>query len=81
MCASAQKTPMTWLRDFRGQVSWGRICSLVALAVAVVGQFRGGMDTAQLAIWLGVALGNYGASKVTEMITASKTTTVEGPRP
>lgn len=48
-------------------MSWGRFCSAVALVVAVVGQFKG-MDTAHLAIWLGVALGNYGASKITEMI-------------
>jgi hypothetical protein len=40
----------------------------VALVVAVVGQFKG-TDTAHLAIWLGVATGNYGLSKVAEMVT------------
>ena len=63
---------MQMLRDFRGQLSWGRFCSLVALSVAVVGQFMGKMDTAQLAMWLGVALGNYGASKITEMVCSKK---------
>jgi hypothetical protein len=41
----------TLLKDFRGQVSWGRL-------------------------WLGVAMGNYGASKITEMITARRTVEV-----
>lgn len=69
MTPSPTPTGLTSLmRDFRGQMSWGRFCSAVALAVAVVGQLWGGMDTAHLAIWLGVALGNYGASKITEMV-------------
>lgn len=55
------------LSDWRGQLSWGRLCALVALAVAVAGQFRG-IETANLALWLGVALGNYAASKATEMV-------------
>ena len=55
------------LRDFRGQLSWGRFCSATALAVAVIGQFRG-MDVASLGIWLSVAVGNYAASKITEAL-------------
>ena len=67
-CTSKTHMGLTSLvRDFRGQISWGRVCSVVALAVAVVGEFRG-MDTAHLAIWLSAALGNYGASKITEMV-------------
>lgn len=66
----------TLFRDFRNQVSWGRVCAAVALVVAVVGQFKG-IDVAHLQLWLGVALGNYGASKVTEMICARRTVEVE----
>jgi hypothetical protein len=67
------------LRDFRGQMSWGRICSLVGLIVAVYGQLqKNPMDIAHLSVWLGVALGNYGASKVTEMICAKRTVETEG---
>jgi len=49
----------------------------VALVVAVVGQFWKEMDSSHLIIWLGVALGNYGASKITEMVTTAKRVTVE----
>ncbi len=62
---------MSLLRDFRGQVSWGRVCALVALTVAVVGQFKD-MDTDHLRMWLEVAVGNYGASKLTEMVAGFK---------
>jgi len=55
----------TLLRDFRGQMSWGRFCSLVALVVAVVGQFKG-IGPENLQLWLGVAVGTYGASKLAE---------------
>lgn len=57
--------------DFRGQVSWGRVCALVALVVAVIGQFYG-MDAEHLKLWLSVATGNYAASKITEMICGNK---------
>ena len=61
---------MSWatlFEDFRGQVSWGRICSFVALIVAVMGQFNhASIDS--LKIWLQVAVGGYGASKATEAI-------------
>ena len=57
----------TLLLDFRGQMSWGRFCSMVALLVAVSGQFSG-MDTDHLVVWLGVALGNYGLAKASEAI-------------
>lgn len=48
-------------------MSWGRTCAAVALVVAVVGQIKG-MDIEHLKLWLGVAVGNYGASKITEMV-------------
>lgn len=62
---------MTLLRDFRGQVSWGRVCSLVSLVVAVVGQFNG-MSIEAVKVWLSVAVGNYGASKLTEIAACFK---------
>lgn len=58
---------MTLLNDFRGQLSWGRVSSAVALVVAVVGQWHG-MTAESTAVWLGAACGNYSASKVTEMV-------------
>ena len=54
-----------FLQDFRGQLSWGRFCSTVALMMAVVGQFSGA-DAEHLALWLAVAVGNYTASKIAE---------------
>jgi len=62
---------MSLLQDFRGQVSWGRFCALVALAVAVVGQFNG-MNIEAVRVWLSVAVGNYGASKLTEIVASLK---------
>lgn len=62
---------MTLLRDFRGQLSWGRVCAAVALGVAVVGQFNG-MTVEALKVWLSIAVGNYGVSKVTEMVSVLK---------
>ena len=59
--------PTGLFRDFRGSISWGRFCSAAALAVAIIAQWRGA-EIAAVALWLGAALGNYGASKVTEMI-------------
>jgi hypothetical protein len=53
--------------DWRNQLSWGRVCAAVALTVAVISQFSGA-DVAHIALWLGAALGNYGASKVSEAI-------------
>ena len=58
----------TMLLDFRGSLSWGRCCSIAALTVAVAGEIRGTMKTENLALWLGVAVGNYAASKITEAI-------------
>ena len=55
------------LLDWREQLSWGRFCALVALGVAVAGQWTG-MDAEHLKIWLGVAVGNYLASKLTEAV-------------
>ena len=54
------------IKDYKGALSWGRFCSLVALIVACVGQFAGKMEASELAIWLGLALGNYSVSKLTE---------------
>ena len=69
MWTPTASTPgMSLFKDFRGQLSWGRICSLVALVVAV--KDHRSTDVAHLAIWLGVATGSYGLSKVTEMITS-----------
>lgn len=47
---------------------------MVALGVAVVGQFMDKMDIGHLSIWLGVAVGTYGTSKITEMVSPNKTT-------
>lgn len=58
----------TLFQDWRNQLSWGRVCSAVSLVVAVVGQFRG-IDSTHLTIWLGVAVGSYGTSKLTEIFT------------
>jgi hypothetical protein len=56
----------TILQDWRGQLSWGRVCAAVALVVAVWREFNGA-DLAHVGLWLGVALGNYGVSKLTEV--------------
>ncbi len=57
----------TLLNDFRGQMSWGRVCSLAALIVAVWREF-GGASTQHVALWLCVATGSYGTSKATEVV-------------
>ena len=54
-------------RDWRGQVSWGRICALVALVVAVILSCKPAPDVRIVALWLAVATGNYSASKLTEI--------------
>lgn len=58
---------MTLFNDFRNQKSWGRVCALVALVVAVVREFQGA-DVRHVGLWLGVAVGNYGFSKGTEVV-------------
>ena len=65
---------MTLFQESSGKLSWGRVCSAVALLVAIYGQVRmpDKMDIAHLAAWLGVALGNYGANKITEILTKEK---------
>ena len=60
---------MSMLRDWRNQISWGRVCAAVALVVAVISQFKGA-DIAHVGLWLSVATGNYAASKITEAITS-----------
>ena len=55
------------LHDWRGQLSWGRVCAAVALVVAVWREFTGA-DMAHVAFWAGIATGNYTLSKATEMI-------------
>ena len=57
----------TLLQDFRGQMSWGRVCAAVSLAVAVHQQLHAA-DVAHVGLWLGAAFGNYTASKITEMV-------------
>jgi hypothetical protein len=59
------------LRDWRGQISWGRACALVALVVAVWREFTGA-DIRHVALWLGVATSSYGTSKVTEIVALLK---------
>ena len=58
----------TLLLEFRGSLSWGRFCSAIALTVAVAGELMGRMNHENLALWLGVAVGNYAAAKVSEAI-------------
>ena len=62
--------------DFENQLSWGRICALVCLVVAVYREFTGA-DLQHVSLWLGVATGNYGTSKLTQMVSfiKSKVTT------
>ena len=60
---------MSLFRDWRNQLSWGRVCAAVALVVAVREQFRGA-DVPHVALWLSVAVGNYSASKIVEAITS-----------
>lgn len=62
---------MTLLRDFRGQVSWGRVCALVALVMAVRREFQGA-DIQHVALWLLTATGSYGTSKLTEIVALFK---------
>jgi hypothetical protein len=59
----------TLFKDFRGQLSWGRIVSFCALVVAIVGTFHG-MTVDMLKAWLTIVLGGYGSSKATEAITS-----------
>ena len=62
---------MSLLRDWRNQVSWGRVCAVVALAVAVWRESNGA-DLQHVALWLGVATGSYGLSKGTEAVALLK---------
>ena len=58
---------LSTFHDWRDQFSWGRVCAAVALVVAVWREFTGA-DLAHVGLWLGVAIGNYGASKLTEVL-------------
>jgi hypothetical protein len=62
---------MTLFHDWRDQLSWGRVCAAVALGMAVAREFQGA-GIAHVSLWLGVAVGNYGLSKVTEMACSTK---------
>lgn len=62
---------MTFLKDWRGQDSWGRLCALVALVVAVWREFDGA-PIQHVALWLLVATGSYSASKFTEIVALLK---------
>lgn len=68
------------LNDWRGQLSWGRVCAAVALVVAVWRESKGA-DLAHVGLWLGVAIGNYGASKLTEVLCHSPSPTTGAPVP
>ena len=69
---------MSLFRDWRGQFSWGRFCALVALVVAVVGQWTG-MTVEATKLWLAVAVGNYGVSKLTEAVALMRKVGVAAP--
>ncbi len=56
----------TLFHDFRDQFSWGRVCALVCLVVAVWREF-GGATEQHVALWLGAAIGSYGQSKLIEV--------------
>lgn len=58
----------TLFRDYRNQQSWGRAGAAVSLAVAIALSFRETPNVAVISAWLGCAFGNYGASKLTEII-------------
>lgn len=58
--------------DWKNQLSWGRVCAAVALVIAVILSFRPGPDIKLIELWLGVACGNYGASKLTEVVSIIK---------
>lgn len=56
---------MSLFHDWRNQISWGRVCAAVALVMAVLRECRGA-DVYHVALWLMIATGNYGLSKLTE---------------
>ena len=68
------------LHDWRGQLSWGRVCAAVALVVAVWRESKGA-DLAHVGLWLGVAVGNYSASKLTEVLCRSTSPSTGAPVP
>jgi hypothetical protein len=70
----------TLLQDFRGQMSWGRLCSAVALGMSVKLSFAATANVPLIVVWLGVATGTYTASKITEMVTAKRVTETGGVR-
>ena len=57
--------------DFSGQLSWGRVIAAVCLCVAIKREFSGG-DLSHVSLWLGIATGNYGASKLTQVVAIVK---------
>lgn len=65
-------------RDWRNQISWGRICAAVALVVAVWRESTGA-NLYHVALWLGVATGSYGISKGTEVVALLKNVGVAAP--
>jgi hypothetical protein len=50
-----------------GVPSWGRVCSAVALVVSVAQEFRD-KPVAHIAIWLGVAVGSFTVTKLSDLI-------------
>ena len=69
---------MSLFRDWREQLSWGRVCAASALVVAVWREFTGA-DLYHVALWLGVATGSYGTSKATEIVALLKNVGVVAP--
>jgi len=73
MIPSTTPTPTTSTGFFshllsgNGVPSWGRTCSMVALGVAAVQEFRD-KPVAHISMWLVVAVGNYSAAKITEIL-------------
>lgn len=57
----------TLFHDWRDQFSWGRVCALACLVVAVWREFAGA-SVEHVALWLGSAVGSYGQSKLTETV-------------
>jgi EamA domain-containing membrane protein RarD len=67
MCSAIFRDLSGIFRDFRDQLSWGRVCAATSLVVAVVLSFQDKPDLPLIATWLGHTFGEYAASKVTEI--------------
>lgn len=61
------------MRDWRDDWSWGRTCAVVALVKAWKLSDVPEPNVTLVSIWLGIATGSYGFSKVTEMVCSKRT--------